>query len=335
MPLSVVVEHRGDARHVSPRRVARDEPLDQLSRNERADIRVIEDIVERRLEVLLRGLTIRQDRLRDTRIAQQFLRARRVLLRVRLHRLNLGRVGALRRREERSSGVVPTGEDVGEALDHGLVVGRKGIAGPVHRHAPVRVQLDEPDREQLHELAGVILVGPDVARRVGLPVAEHVEERSHRRVQGDVFDQLAEVTERAAGEQVVVVRGRKRHLEQLAVLRDDHDLRKREGDALAQLIGSAHRMLEPDVLARVVQQPGTLRDGVFGLHHGQLQRRRDRHLFVDPACIGLARVTERDQPVDLRARRAERRLVQEAEGLTACRWRCVRVLCCEPAEDQD
>ena len=335
MPLPVVVEHGCDARHVSPRRVARDEALDELSRDERSDIRVIEDIIERGLEVLLRGLTLGQDRLCDTRVAQQFLRARRVLLRIRLHRLNLGRVRAPGLREERSARVVPTGEDVGKALDHGLVVGGKRIAGRVHRHAPVRVQLYQPDREQLHELAGVILVGADVARRVGLPVAEHVEERAHRRVQGHVFHQLAEVTERSAGEQVVIIRGRKRHLEQFAVLRHNHDLRKREGNALAQLIGRAHRMLEPDVLARVVEHPGTLRDGVFGLHGGQLQRWPDCHLLVDPLRVGLARVAECDQPIDLRAGRTERRLVQETKCLGACRWCCVRVVRCEPAEDQN
>jgi hypothetical protein len=310
-------------------------PLDQLSRDEGTDVRVMKNVIERRFEILFRRLTGGQHRLRDTRVAQQFLRTRRVLLRVRLHRLDLSRVRSLRLREESRPGVVPSGEDVCKALDHRLVVGRKRIAGAVHRHAAVGLQLHEPDREQLHELAGVVLIGADVARRIRPLVAEHIEVRSHRRVQGDVFDQLAELTERAAGEHVVIVRGRKRHKEQFAVLRYNHDLRESEGNALSQLIRRARRMLEPDVLARVLEHPGTLRDGVFGLHRGQLQRWPDCHLLVDPLRIGLARVAKCGQPIDLRAGRTERRLVQETKGLGACRWCCIRVVRCESAQDQN
>ena len=92
--LPVVVEDRRNARDVAARRVTGDEALDQLARDERADVRVIEYVVERGFEVLLRCLAGRQHGKSDARVAEQPLRPACVLLRVRLHRLNLVRVGA-------------------------------------------------------------------------------------------------------------------------------------------------------------------------------------------------------------------------------------------------
>ncbi len=153
--------------------------------------------------------------------------------------------------------------------------------------------------------------------QIRLLVAKHVEIRAHRRVQGHVFEELTEVAERAASKQVVVVRRREGHLEERTVLGDDQDFRQRESNPLPQLIGRAHRMLEPGVLSRLVEQPGTLDRRVPGLHGRQLQGRLEGELFVDPALVRIARVAECDQPIDFSLRRPERRLGQEAERIRA------------------
>ncbi len=212
---------------------------------------------------------------------------------------------------------MPAGKDVRKSLDDRLIVGRQRFAGRVERPRPVGIQLDESDREELHELARVVFVGTDVTHRVRLLVAEHVEKPAHRRVQRHVLEQLAVVAKGAASEQVVVIRSRERHVHERTVLGDDQDLREREGDALTQLVGRPHCEPVKRVLPLSLQHPGTLDHRVPGLHGGQLQRRPERQLFVDPALVGIARVTQRDQPIDLGSRRPERGLAQEAERFGA------------------
>ena len=74
-----------------------------------------------------------------------------------------------------------------------------GIGWPARRFGvPSGLSSHEPDREQLHQLARVVLVGTDVARGVGLLVAEHRQVHAHRRMQRHVLHQLAEVAEGVA-----------------------------------------------------------------------------------------------------------------------------------------
>ena len=95
-----------------------------------------------------------------------------------------------------------------EALDVGLLERRNRLAAGVVQRLSLVVELEQPDREQLHELARIVLVGPDVACGVGLAVAEHRQVDAHGRVQRHVLQQLAEVAEGIRRERVVVARRR-------------------------------------------------------------------------------------------------------------------------------
>ena len=54
-----------------------------------------------------------------------------------------------------------------------LVVGGNGLGGAVGLDAAIEVELDQTDREELHQLARIVLVRADVACGVGLLIAEH------------------------------------------------------------------------------------------------------------------------------------------------------------------
>ncbi len=86
-PRPIVRKHLRHALHVGGRGVAGHEPLDQLLRNERPDIRVIENVVERVVEVAGRiGRRARRNPgERCTGVAEDFLCTRIMLLGVSLH----------------------------------------------------------------------------------------------------------------------------------------------------------------------------------------------------------------------------------------------------------
>jgi hypothetical protein len=112
---------------------------------------------------------------------------------------------------------------MGEPFDDRLVVSRQRYALRILLHTAIGVELHEPDRHQLHELAGVVLVRTDVEGVVRLLVAEHVEIEPHRRMERHVLHQLAEIAKGVAGEGVVIVR----ECERITIQRDlgcHHDL---------------------------------------------------------------------------------------------------------------
>ncbi len=111
-----------------------------------------------------------------------------------------------------------------EALDDRLIVGGNRLALRVLAWRAVGIQFDQPDGEELHQLARVVFIRADVARGIGFLVAEHREIHTHRRVQRHVLHQLPEIPESVAGEQVVVVGERVGTVVQRALLGDDHDL---------------------------------------------------------------------------------------------------------------
>ena len=71
-------------------------------------------------------------------------------------------------------------------------------------HAAIGVELIQTDREQLHHLARVVLVGHAARRGVLLLVVQVREVHAHHRMQRDVLQQVAEVAECAARERVQV-----------------------------------------------------------------------------------------------------------------------------------
>jgi hypothetical protein len=130
-----------------------------------------EDVVERSGEIRPRGAAGRH-----RRAVQQRLRTGVMESLEGLHRLK-----PVERRlmEGRRAPEGPSREHVSECLDRTLVVGRQRDAGTVDPHRAVRLEQLEADREQLHELARIVLVGPDVARTIGFLVAEHAEVIAH------------------------------------------------------------------------------------------------------------------------------------------------------------
>ena len=190
--------------------------------------------------------------------------------------------------------------------------------------------MHQADREQLHHFARVVLVGTDVARRVGLLVLDVAEIDAHRRMQGHVFDQRAVVAEGVAAEHVVPARERPGLVGQRAVLaRDDEDLAQRERDALAQLIGRQRKAatrvgradgvdgpdLDPGRIGDVVVAFGLRRQGFDPVEVGHLQRNWLRELFCQPRIDA-----ERAQARDVGRRRSEGGACEETRrGLVALR----------------
>ena len=266
-----------------------------------------------------RGLARRDHTLHRVRIGEQPLLAGVVLLGEQLHRQDLVRHGPAGVAEAAVAGrtegarPVPSREHVREPFDDRLVVRRDRLVVGVQLRRAVRVELDQADREELHELARVVLVGADIELRVRLPVPQHREIDAHHRVQRDLLDQLAEIAEGVARERVVVVREADRIPVGERDLRGDQDLRQRPCHALAQLVAAPHRVLEPDVPALKIElgvvETRRGRDRPCRLHVGELRGRRQLHLLVDPARVRGCRVAERDQTFRLGFGRAERGLV--------------------------
>ena len=178
--------------------------------DEGSDARVEEDVVERLVQVdgpvLVRG----EDGVRRARVLKDRLRplvVRRVpalSVPVEPHRGLVVRRVALPRAGARKRGVGPAREDARELLDGLLLVGRDGAALHVQLRRPVLVQHVDADREELEELAGVVLVRRDVLRRNGRRVVDHVEVVAHRRAERQVGEKRPVVPERVPVEHVQV-----------------------------------------------------------------------------------------------------------------------------------
>ncbi len=293
-----------------------------------------EDAVERRVKIVDAALARR-----NRHAAEHELRARIVEIRIELHRLHLVLARGARLREVRGAGVGPARVRVREPFDDRLRIRRNGLAGAVELRRAVDGELHEPDREELHQLARIVLVGSDVGRGIGLLVAEHAQVDAHRGMQRDGFDQLAVIAKPPRREQIVVGGQRIRLVAERADLRHDHDLRQRERDALAQLVGAGHGVAEPDVDAIAVQVLDVLRHRQR-LYMRQLERRGAQELLVDPRFVA-----ERNDAVRFGLRGAHRGLVEEPErvgladarnrGLGRCRRRRGRRRAAEPPASPD
>ncbi len=103
----------------------------------------------------------------------------------------------------------------------------------VHLQRPVHVHFPQPDREQLHQLARIVLVRRTVRRR--LAAVGQIEILAHRRTERHVAHQGAEVAEGVPRQQPHP----RRELFAAAGLvgRHDDELAEREDHSLAQLIG--------------------------------------------------------------------------------------------------
>jgi hypothetical protein len=233
-----------------------------------------------------------------------------VLVRVQHHRPphELGRRVALARPV-----VPPAGEHPRQVRHRVLRVGLDRLAVAAQPQRAVDIQLVEPDREQLHHLARIVLVGLAAGGRIFLLVAGRVQVIAHRRVQGHLFEQRPIASEGLRGQQIPVAR----ELELLvgagdAVEADDEDLGQGQRHALSQAVGGGQQAL-PDLRVDADRDRGRVGVEVHLLGDQPVPvagRRRLRELLVQPALVA-----QRTHARDLRIARSERGLQQEARGL--------------------
>mmetsp|Transcript_5553 Transcript_5553/g.21325 ORF Transcript_5553/g.21325 Transcript_5553/m.21325 type:complete len:622 (-) Transcript_5553:134-1999(-) len=232
------IEGLGHALHIGGAGVGGDELLDQLAPDEGADIGVVEDVVQRRLQVGARALAAGQHHAVEQLLAAGVV----VILEGDHRRVVVARVAEAVAGRAGPRGIGPAGEGVGKALDRVLVVARDRLALAIELLAAIGVELPQADGEQLQHLAGVVLVGLDALGRVGLVVVRHVQIATHRRAQGHLPEHIAEIAEAVAQEDALVVRHRIRQLDDVA--RHDQDLGQGQRGALAQLVGLVDRVRE-------------------------------------------------------------------------------------------
>ena len=142
----------------------------------------------------------------------------------------------------------PAGQRLGGLADVGLGVGPAVGA----------------EREQLHDLAGVVLV------RRALAVVDAVEEREHRRVDGDVAQQVGERAERRAAEERVLAEHQV-DLHRVAVAREPVVPDQRH--ALDQRLVAADHAVQPPEVVVAVEVVGLQRAAVAVLRRGADERR--------------------------------------------------------------
>ena len=303
---AAAIEDRRDPGDVGRARVARDQVLNQLLRDERADVRIVEDVVDRVVQVPGRALARGQHH-----AVQQGLRLPVVLGLVGHHRVDVVRHARSGRGRE-----TPAGEDASEVVDVVLRVGRNRLSLVVELRRAIDIEPHSTDREQLQDLARVVLVRP------GARVVVDVEVVPHRRIERDVVEQLAVVAERVAIEDLKVGR-------HPAWLRDfdagdDDDLVQRERDALAQLIFAVERVHEEPVLQRVHRVVVALTGRSVRAGGGVARRRieRQRRIARDRRLeLLLEECLEADlaDVLDQLGRRSPRRLFEEPHDVGAGR----------------
>ena len=216
--------------------------LNELLRDERADVRVVGEHVERRRQLVLRagrvGRAARAGAAREHR-AVKILRAG-VVSRpaARHHRVAVVRDAVLEGDVE-----PPAGEDACEVVDGRLRVGGDGVALRVEHGRAVEVQLVRADREELVDLAGEVLV------RALRRALVHVEVVAHRGGERDVAEERAVAAEGVAVERLKIRRHPRGAVD--GEVRDDENLVEREGHALAQLRLARQRVREELLLQRV------------------------------------------------------------------------------------
>ena len=202
---AVIGEGLGDAVNVTGARVTRDEALNELPGDERAGVGVVDEGIEHVLEIFRAALVGGNLDAVENRLGAVFMKGREehhggeVVGGGTPEVVHVGGIG--------SEG--PAGKYFGDLGDGLLVVGRDGDAGRVELEGAVGVELIQTNGEKLHDLARVVLIGGGqrIAAGVkgGLGVAQRGEVNAHQGTEGNVFEELAEVTEGPVDEVIVVM----------------------------------------------------------------------------------------------------------------------------------
>ena len=242
-----------------------------------------------------------------------------MILGVEDHRADGGirRPGASEEGRGRGRGAVPgpPREDLGQAGDVGLRVGGKRPPRDVALGRAVRVQLEQADGHELHDLARIVLVRRTRSGRILLHVAQVGQVAAHHGAQRDRLEDVPVIAEGVGGERVVVGAGAE-GIDHVGGQGDHEDLGISEGDPLPELVGSGDGGAPPGVeeLVRVELGVGIglphLRQ--LGLKVGLVRngRRRRADLAADPG-LGAAGA----DGVNVGLGGAKGSLGQEAAGL--------------------
>ena len=301
------------------RRIARDELLDQLLRYERPDVGMVEHDVDR-----VREIGAHRQIGRRTAVDER-LRREVVILRTLVHRAVVVSRIQIAGGRPRRQWIRPARENVGESLDVVLRVARDRLAVAVEERSAIQAELDGAEREQLQELARIVLVRLDARRRIGLQVVDHVEVAAHCRRQGHLGQQVPEIAERLVGKNLLIPLHRVRETD--LGTRGDEDLRPGERHALSELVRGGERVDEKFALQleeRVIVALAVARGRQWqraivdaGVGTGRRPRRergvaggRHRELLLDPKDSAHVHHVR-----DRRVVRAERRLLQQAYGV--------------------
>mmetsp|Transcript_23380 Transcript_23380/g.55644 ORF Transcript_23380/g.55644 Transcript_23380/m.55644 type:complete len:256 (-) Transcript_23380:119-886(-) len=224
--------------------------------------------------------------------------------------------------------LVPASEHMGEAAHIGLGIRRDWRTLRVELSRAVGVELEQADGEQLHHFARIVLVGLAAGLRVLFEVALGAEELAHFGGQGHVLQQLAEVAEHVATQQIPVPRGRE--VAPVVVLGliscDDKHLGQRQGESLSHLVRRRdHLVPQHRVEVPAEQKVSGGIDGRVALGHHPVPRLvalRQVELRVEPRRISLGHDGSPTRVIC-----GELRLQQKARGLCIRgrrRWRCGR-----------
>ena len=176
--------------------------------------------------------------------------------------------------------VVPSGEQRGQSRDLNLRIGGHQAAigiEDIRAIVPLPVQAD---REELHDLAGIVFIRMPACRIVALLIGAHVEVETHGRREGHG---LEDATEGAAAretrrgqavvDELIVVVGENASVvvqrTGVVIPRHHHDLAHRKGEALAELVGAGNGLLPPSIREesgriRSIDVRGDSRDDIVG-----------------------------------------------------------------------
>ncbi len=238
--------------------------LYQPQRDERPDIRMIENDTEHLIEILLGGLS------RRDRLAQHRLHVRVMKALDRNHRAaEICRI-VRRRRRAWFRRIGPSGEHPRHLLNLRLIVSRNRLPATIELRRAIRIQHDRADREQLQEFASVVFIRQRTLRRIRLVVVHHVEVKAHRRRQRDRFHHVFVVRKRILREQVQIWH---HPLNADLQARNNKHLLERECDPLSQLVLPVHRV-EHELRLRIVIEHAKRR--------GRYYRRRNALLIAKP-----------------------------------------------------
>ena len=203
-----------------------------------------------------------------------------------------------------------------------VAVGGNGAAVAVLFDGAVGVELFEADGEELHHLAGIVLVRGlrEFTGRVVafLLVADVGEIHAHHRVQGHVLQQLAKIAEGVAGQHVVIAGHPLRIMAGIATGRHHEDLGQRIRNALAQLVVLGGGV--PPGVVGVLQLAVVATARLPGVHDVHQRGAALAELLFDPGIGGAA-----GEGGDVAGRGAEAGLGEEAAGFPAAAQRPVGV----------